>query len=351
MATMTAYRLVGWQQPAEFGEVPVPRPGPGEVLVKVAGVGLCHTDLLFLDVGPGAFPYQLPFTLGHEIAGWAHQLGPGVDDVEIGAPFVVKSRPSCGRCTLCLNGFDNYCTRHDTGFGSGDDGGLAPFVVVPRRCLVALRTLDPRQAGPLADAGWALADAGLTSYHVVKKARSRLVPGSTAVVIGAGGLGGYAVQYLRLLTPARVIAVDVAPLRLELARRFGASETVLSEPSVARSIVQMTGGQGAEAVFDFVGTDQTMELALGAARTLGMVALVGAGGGTARVSWDSVPRECELFIPMGGTLQDLHEVVELAEGGAVHIENELFPFDRTVAAYDRLRAGDLAGRAVVTPNG
>jgi propanol-preferring alcohol dehydrogenase len=343
MATMTAYRLVGWQRPAEFMEVEVPRPGPDEVLVRVAGVGLCHTDLLFLDVAPGAFPYELPFTLGHEIAGWAHQLGSDVDDIEVGDPFVVKSRASCGRCAHCLNGHDNYCTRYETGFGSGEDGGLAPFIAVPRRCLVALHRLDPRQAGPLAD-------AGLTSYHAVKKARQKLLPGSTAVVIGAGGLGGYAVQYLRLLSPARVIAVDVAAHRLDMAQRLGASETLLSDPSAARTLTELTGG-GAEAVFDFVGTDETMALALTAARTLGTVAVVGAGGGTARVSWESVPRECEVFIPMGGTLQDLHEVVELAETGAVHIENELFPFDQTVTAYDRLRRGDLAGRAVVTPNG
>jgi alcohol dehydrogenase, propanol-preferring len=343
MPTMTAYQLTGWQQPAEFVEMEVPRPGPGEALVKVAGVGLCHTDLLFLDVPEGAFPYHLPFTLGHEIAGWIEQVGDGVDDVTVGDAVVVKSRASCGHCGNCLVGFDNYCIHHNTGLGAGKNGGLAQFVVVPRRCLVPLTTLDPRQAGPLAD-------AGCTSYHVVKKAIPRLVPGTTAIVIGAGGLGGYAVQYLRLMTTARVIAVDVAPHRLELARQLGAAETVLAEGDLAGRLSQMTGGLGAEAVFDFVGTDDTMRLAVGAGRILGSVALVGAGGGTAPVSWDSIRRECEVFIPMGGTLKDLYEVVTLAEAGALRLENELFPFDQTVEAYERLRRGDLRGRAVITPN-
>jgi propanol-preferring alcohol dehydrogenase len=340
---MTAYQLTGWQKPAEFVELPVPQPGPGEVLVKVAGVGLCHSDLLFLDVPEGFFAYELPFTLGHEIAGWVDELGEGVDDLALGDGVVVKSRVSCGHCTNCLIGFDNYCMNHQTGLGAGENGGLAAFVVAQRRCLVPLTSLDPRQAGPLAD-------AGCTSYHVVKKAVPKLVPGSTAVVIGAGGLGGYAIQYLGLMTTTRVIVVDVAPHRLDLAREMGAAETLLASQSVGESIRQLTGGQGAHAVFDFVGTDETMALAFGTARTLGSVAVVGAGGGSGPISWASIPRECEVYIPMGGTIQDLHEVVALAESGALRLENELFAFDQLPLAYQRLRAGDLRGRAVVTPN-
>jgi alcohol dehydrogenase, propanol-preferring len=343
MATMTAYQLTGWQKPAEFVELPVPRPGPGEVLVKVAGVGLCHSDLLFLDVPEGFFDYQLPFTLGHEIAGWVDQLGEGIDDLAVGDGVVVKSRVSCGHCTNCLIGFDNYCMNHQTGLGAGENGGLAAFVVAQRRCLVPLGTLDPRQAGPLAD-------AGCTSYHVVKKAAPRLVPGSTAVVIGAGGLGGYAIQYLRLMTTARVIVVDVAPHRLDLARDMGVAETLLASDSAAESLRQLTDGEGAQAVFDFVGSDDSMALAFGTARTLGSVAVVGAAMGSAPISWASIPRECEVFIPQGGTTQDLHEVVALAERGDLRLENELFAFDQLPLAYERLRAGDLRGRAVVTPN-
>jgi propanol-preferring alcohol dehydrogenase len=128
------------------------------------------------------------------------------------------------------------------------------------------------------------------------------------------------------------------------------AETLLASPSVGESLRHLTDGQGAQAVFDFVGSDETMTLAFGTARTLGSVAVVGAAMGSAPISWASIPRECEVFIPQGGTTQDLHEVVALAEGGALRLENELFAFDQLPLAYERLRAGDLRGRAVVTPN-
>ncbi len=131
--------------------------------IKVAGVGLCHSDFLFLDTPPGIIPWSLPFTLGHESAGWVEQLGDGVDDLEPGQPVAVAGIHSCGRCEFCLRGHDNYCPRGASGRGYGEDGGLAKYLLVPRRELVPLRTLDPRRVGPLTD-------AGATSYHAVKRA-------------------------------------------------------------------------------------------------------------------------------------------------------------------------------------
>ena len=215
MSTMTAYQLVEWGKPPEFREVDVPAPAPDEVLVKVAGVGLCHSDFMFLDSPPGLIPWELPFTLGHESAGWVERLGANVHDLAVGQPVAVAGIHSCGRCQYCLRGQDNYCPRGASGRGYGEDGGLAHFLVVPRRELVPLTSLDPRRVGPLTD-------AGATSYHAVKRALPKLIPGSTAVVIGAGGLGSYAVQYLRRLTGAQVIAVDIVQQRLDLARELGA---------------------------------------------------------------------------------------------------------------------------------
>jgi alcohol dehydrogenase, propanol-preferring len=343
-ATMLAYRLTGWQQPAAFAELDVPRPGPGEVLVKVAGVGLCHTDIHFLEAPPGYFPYELPMTLGHEIAGWVEELGTGVDDVKVGDSVVVKSRNSCGLCRNCRLGHDNYCRVYPIGLGAGLDGGLSNYVAVPRRCLVPLTSLDPRQAGPLAD-------AGCTPYHAVKKVLPKLSPGSTAIVIGTGGLGGYAVQYLKLLSACRVIAVDTAQHRLDALAGLGVEETVLADASVASTLAELTDGDGATAVFDFVGTDATMGTALASAATLGTVVFVGAGGGSVPIGWNLMPLECEVFIPMGGSLDDLYEVVALAEAGKLRMDNELFAFDDLPAAYERVRTGNLRGRAVVTPNG
>lgn len=341
MATMTAYRMIGWGQPPRLVEVPVPEPGPGEVLVKMAGAGLCGTDLHFVHAPQGAFAYELPFTLGHENGGWVADVGAGVSGLSPGDPVLAAGVHSCGRCPVCLRGQDNYCPRGATGRGYGEDGGLAAYMVAPERELVRLHALDPRTAGPLTD-------AGSTPYHAVKRVLPRLVPGSTAVVIGAGGLGGYAIQYLRLLSPARVIAVDVAPHRLAFARELGAHETVASDESTVEVIRDMTGGAGAEAVFDFFGSDATMRMALGTVGVLGAAALVGAGGGTVPVGWGLVPVGAEIFIPLGARIADLHEVVALAEDGRVRVEVETYPFDQVDAAFARFASGELNGRVVVT---
>jgi propanol-preferring alcohol dehydrogenase len=335
-----ALRLEAWGQPPRVAEVPVPDPGPGEVRLRMAAVGLCHTDLHFLEAEPGAFPYDLPFTLGHENVGWVDDAGTGVDDLDAGIAVAVAGVHSCGRCTTCLRGADNYCPQGWRGRGYGDDGGLAEFLVVPRRELVPMGDLDPCAAAPLTD-------AGATSYHVVQKVRPKLVPGATAVVIGAGGLGGYAVQHLRLLTPARIVAVDVDPGRLARARELGADEVLPSDRGTAAAVRDLTEGLGAEAVLDFVGSDATARTALRCARAMGAVALVGAGGGAAPVGWGRVPLECEVFVPMGATLADLHEVVALARSGALRMDVEVFPFDRAVEAYRRFGAGELRDRAVV----
>jgi propanol-preferring alcohol dehydrogenase len=340
MATMRAYRLLDWQRTG-FSDVPVPDPGPGEVRLRMAGVGLCHSDLHFIHAPEGAFPYDVPFTLGHENGGYVDALGAGVTGLSEGDAVLAAGVHSCGVCDLCLRGHENYCALGASGRGYGHDGGLAEYLVVPARELVRLTNLDPVQAAPLTD-------AGSTSYHAVKKALPKLVPGSTAVVIGAGGLGGYAVQYLRLLSAARVIAVDVAPQRLEFAREVGAHETLPSDDTTAARLRELTGGAGAEAVFDFVGVDASVRLALAAGRTLGTIAIVGAGGGTATIGWGLLPLECELWIPMAASIAELREVIALAEQGDLRIEVETFPFEQTAEAYDRLATGELRSRAVVT---
>lgn len=342
-STMRAFRLLDWQRPPEFVEVPVPSTGPGQVLVRVLGVGLCHTDILFMDEPRGRFPYPVPFTLGHEIAGVVAQVGEAAGPWSPGDPVLVSSRNACGFCRYCREGFDNYCDSEPLGLGYGMDGGLAEFVAAPGHRLVRLVTLDPRQAAPLTD-------AGKTSYHAVKLALPRMVPGSSTVVIGVGGLGGYAVQFVRLLSRSRVIAVDVAPHRLDLARELGVEEVVNADATLSDSLMSLTRGRGAEVVLDFVGTDETIATALFLSRPMGIVLVVGAGGGVAPVSWTTVARECPVVIPLGGSTADLAEVVALAESGALRLHNEIFPFDRTPEAYERVRANSLSGRAVVAPD-
>ncbi|MCW2570870.1 MAG: Alcohol dehydrogenase GroES domain protein [Frankiales bacterium] len=337
---MKAYRLLEWGRPPELTEVPQPRPGPGEVLVKVAAAGLCHTDLHFGAAPPGAFPYPAPFTLGHEVAGWVSDTGPAVDAIERGLPVVALAHSWCGTCKNCVSGNENYCPHHDSGLGFGEDGGLAEYVVVPRHSLVPLNDLDPRTAGQLAC-------AGITAYHAVKRLVGKLVPGSTCVVIGPGGIGAMAVQCLRAMTSARIVAVDVSPTRLAYALELGADLALLADDTLDAELAAATSGLGAEAVLDFVGTQSTVDTALRAAAALGSVAIVGGGGGIAKVSWGTVPRECEIYIPQNGTLTDLREVVALAGSGRIRLDSELFGFDQLETAYDALRRGALRGRAMV----
>lgn len=337
MATMQAFQLTGWQQPPVYRDVPVPTPGPGEVLIKMAAVGLCHSDFLFMQSPEGTLPYTLPFTLGHENAGYVATLGEGVIGLHPGQPVAVAGINGCGHCRYCRTGNDNYCLSGWKGRGYGEDGGLAEYLLAPARQVVPIGSLSPRQAAPLTD-------AGSTSYHAVKKVLPKLVPGSTAVVIGVGGLGSYAVQYLRQLSGARIIAVDNVPERLEVASRLGAHETLLSTPDLLNDLRRFGMADG---VFDFVGNDETITAGIGIAGPLASVALVGAGGGTAQVKWGGIALEVDVFIPQGASVQDLHDVVALAQTGRLQIDTVEYAFADAAEAYRAFDAGELNARAVI----
>jgi propanol-preferring alcohol dehydrogenase len=210
--------------------------------------------------------------------------------------------------------------------------------------LVPLRDLDPARAAPLTD-------AALTPYHAIKSSLHVLPPGGTALVIGVGGLGHMAVQILAAVAAARIIAVDVAPERLELARRFGAEAGVISGPEAAREVIELNGGRKPELILDFVGNDATMALANALSRSRGRVVIVGIGGGRVPFGYGLSAQECEFMISMWGTLPELHEVIRLAERGDLKSEITTFPLAQVADAYDALRAGRLLGRAVVTPHG
>jgi propanol-preferring alcohol dehydrogenase len=339
--TMRAYRLRDWQDPG-FDEVPVPEPGHGHVRVRVAGVGLCHSDVLFLELPAGLLPYEVPFTLGHEIAGWVDAVGAGVDDLEVDAAVAVACMSTCGKCTFCRRGADNYCVDSWHGRGFGLDGGLSSHLVVARRDLVPIGDFDPVRAAPLTD-------AGATSYHAVRRVLPKLRPGSTAVVIGVGGLGGYAIQWLRMLSPARVIAVESREERLPVAQSLGATEALLAGEGLSKRLREAIGPDGADAVLDFVGNDQTINAAVRNAATLGSVGIVGQGFGTAQIKYGGIAHDCDVFIPQGSTIAELTDVLRLAQTGDVVIETEQFGFDQTPEAYKRLTEGTLNGRAVVLP--
>jgi propanol-preferring alcohol dehydrogenase len=340
-----AYQLSRWQAEPEVREVPVPEPGPGQVLVKIGGAGACHSDLHLIE-SPGNPRWRLPFTLGHENAGWVEKAGAGVSGLRPGDPVLVYCIWGWGACEKCRIDLEQYCENSvgiTDGAGLGHDGGIAEYMLVPSaRFLLPLRTLHPRDAAPLAD-------AGLTPYHAVKRSLQLLKPGSTAVVIGTGGLGQMAIQIIKAITPARVIAVDTAEQKLQAASSKGADQAVRSGDEAATEIRELTGGKGAEVVLDIVGIDATMKLAAEVARPLGQVTVVGVGGGTLPFNFMRVPLQCSFSTTYYGTKNELMEVIELAESARLRADIEFFAIDQAGEAYRRLHRGAVHGRAVITP--
>jgi propanol-preferring alcohol dehydrogenase len=342
---MKAIRLTAWESPAQAMDVPVPEPGPGEVLLRVAGAGLCHSDLHLMRWPAGALPYELPFTLGHEVSGTVAALGPGADGLEPGEPVLVYGPWGCGGCRACSIGAEHLCERAPSGRGAGlgRDGGLAEYMVVPSpRLTVPLGGLDPVCAAPLAD-------AGLTPYHAVRRALGLLGPGTSAVVIGVGGLGHVAVQLLKALSPARVVAVDRRDEALDLAAHVGADVALRAAGLGVRELRRAAGGRGAALVVDCVGGDDTLALAAGSVAAGGHVSLLGLAGGTFPMRFGAVPLETSVIFSNWGTRAELAEVVALARDGAIAIDVEPVPLAGVPAAYERLAAGANRGRLVAVP--
>ena len=342
--TMKALRLTRWGKPAELCEVSVPEAGPGQVVIKIAGAGVCHSDLHVMDWPEGQMPWKLPFTLGHENAGHVHAIGAGVTGVREGDAVLLYGPWGCGRCHPCHLGRENYCERAAelvaSGGGLGLDGGMAEYMLVPSpRFLVPLGKLDPVKAAPLTD-------AALTPYHAIRS--SPIDPGACAVVIGAGGLGQMAIQLLLATTGARVIAVDKDRGKLDSARALGAVP-VPSDEAAAKAIRGETGGVGAELVLDLVGSAATLELGAKALHSEGRLVIVGLAGGALPVSFFGVPYGAQVATSYWGTLPELMEIVELAQAGRIRMDVETFPLSRVSEAYDRLRRGQIRGRAVIVP--
>ncbi len=340
------YRSVGGRP--EVVEIDDPKVGPGQVLLKVTASGMCHSDEFVMGLKKEQLTFPLPLTLGHEGAGTVEALGDGVEGISIGDSMAVYGPWGCGRCIKCSQGKENYCTRakaegiHPPGLGA--PGAMAEYMIVndPRH-LVPLGDLDPVK-------NVSLTDAGLTPYAAIKASLPKLGAGSTAVVIGAGGLGHVGIQILRALSAAYVIALDVNEEKLELARKVGAHKALLSDKNAAASIKEITNGLGADAVFDFVGAQPTVELAGSVAGTEGDVTIVGIGGGALAVGYGTMANDVTVRSPYWGSRSELLEVLELARSGAINVEVETYSLDEGPKAYERLHAGKVSGRGVIVPH-
>lgn len=339
------YRTIGAEP--EVVEIPTPEPGPGQVRLKVTAAGLCHSDQFVMSLPEEAYTFGLPLTLGHEGAGVVDALGDGVTGVEVGQSVAVYGAWGCGLCHACAQGAENYCPRA-AGLGIqppglGAPGALAEYMIVDDvRHLVPLGDLDPV-------ASVSLTDAGLTPYHAIVSSLAALPAGSTAVVIGVGGLGHVAVQILRAITGATVIALDLNDDKLKLAREVGAHRALHSDEHAVESIRSITHGVGAQVVFDMVGSAPTLEIARQSVALNGVIQIVGIGGALLPTGFFSTPMGASVRAPYWGTRSELMEVLDLARAGAIHVEVERYTLDQAPEAYRKMHEGTIRGRAVVVP--
>jgi alcohol dehydrogenase, propanol-preferring len=308
----------------------------------VAGCGVCHTDLHYVDHGTPTFK-KPPLVLGHEIAGTVASPDPTGRFIE-GAAVLLPAVLSCGSCTACRTGRENICA-HSIMLGNNVDGGYAEFITVPAKDVFAL----PPEI-PLVEAA-IIADALTTPYHAVVN-RGRVLPGDRVVVIGCGGVGLNVVQIAAALG-ARVIGIDLLESKRDWARRFGAEAALdpSAEPRLDRTIRDLTGG-GADVVFEVVGRPDTQELAVSAARTGGRIVLVGYSPDVMRLNSGRVMfRELEVIGSLGCRPVDYPRVIELVRQGRIRMTDLVtnrFPLAEIAAAFDALRDG-TAIRSVIVP--
>jgi NAD+-dependent secondary alcohol dehydrogenase Adh1 len=340
---MRAALLREYDQPLELIERPIPEiRRPDDVLVRIGGAGVCATDVHAIEGLMEPAGVSLPCVLGHENAGWVQQAGDLVSTVAEGDPVILYPPFSCGLCVPCRRGDDMHCLRHEF-TGLSVDGGFSEYVLVRERSLIKLPSgLEPAMVAPHAD-------AGLTAYHAVRKVSHLMTPGSTAAVIGIGGVGHIALQLARELGSAKVIAVDTQEDRLALARELGADETIDGGGGAADAVRELTGGRGADVVLDFVGTDATHAGSLEMLAPTGTYAVIGFGGTVTVPSGALVGQEQSVVASLVGRWIDLWELIELHAAGRVRLVVQTHPLEAVNDVLDELRAGSIRGRAVLVP--
>jgi len=324
-------------------EVPTPKPGPGEVLVRVAGCGMCHTDLHYLDHGVATFKPP-PIILGHEPAGTVAETGEGVADWSEGDRVLIPAILSCGRCRYCRMGRENLCERLQM-LGNHVDGAYAEHVVAPASELVALPEEIPLEQASV------IADAVSTPYHAVKH-RGRVQLGDAVAVVGCGGVGLNVVQ-CATAAGGNVIAIDLNDDRLAIARQLGAEETINPEgmERLDKHVRRLTRG-GVDVAFEAIGSPGTIELAFSLLRKGGRLCLIGYSDQPVSISAARLMFfELEIVGSLGCGGGDYPEIVELVRQGTLQLDpvvSGTVPLEEIETGFDRLRRGEGV-RWVVTP--
>ncbi|MFC9982114.1 NAD(P)-dependent alcohol dehydrogenase [Gordonia sp. NPDC127522] len=341
---MRAVQVVGYHDKLQLNEVPAPEvTGPFDVIVKIGGAGVCRTDLHILE---GQWEEKsgvaLPYTIGHENAGWVDAVGDAVTNVAVGDKVILHPLITCGLCRACRFGDDVHCENSKFP-GIDTNGGYAEFLKTTARSVVRIdNSLEPADVA-------ALADAGLTAYHAAAKVARMTRPGDTCVVIGAGGLGHIGIQVLAAISAVRLIVVDRNPDAVELAQQIGADIGIVADGSHVEKVLELTGGHGAEAVLDFVGEGGATAEGTAMLRRAGNFFVVGYGENINVPTIDVISTEINYIGNLVGSYNDLGELMDLAARGKVKLHTSTYALDDFQQALDDLDAGRVRGRAILVP--
>jgi NAD+-dependent secondary alcohol dehydrogenase Adh1 len=341
---MKAVQVVAYHAPMKLVDVPEPKvTGPLDVVVRIGGAGVCRTDLHVLE---GQWEAKsgvgLPYTIGHENAGWVHAVGDAVSHVEVGDKVILHPLITCGLCRACRFGDDVHC-ENSRFPGIDTDGGYAEYLLTTARSVVKIDdSLEPADVA-------ALADAGLTAYHAVAKAARATRPGDVCVMIGAGGLGHIGIQVMKAISAVTLIVVDRNQAALDLAGSLGADVTILADGSQVQKVLELTGGHGAEAVVDFVGEGGATAEGIAMLRRAGSYYVVGYGENIDVPTIDVISNEINIVGNLVGSYNDLQELMVLAARGSVTLHTSTYALEDFQQALDDLDNGRVRGRAILIP--
>ncbi len=365
MMKAAVFRGVG--EPLSVEDLKIPEPKAGEVLVKVAACGVCHTDL---HVIKGEVPFPVPAVLGHEVSGYVERTGEGVEGLKPGEAVVCSFIIPCGTCYYCKKGLEDLCenfflmnrkkgvlfdgtTRLYRQTGEPvwmySMGGLAEYAVVPRQDVFSLSPDTSVEDACI------LGCAFFTAYGAAKN-QADLRAGESVAVVAVGGVGSSLVQISRAFGASQIIAVDVRDDKLQAARSLGATDTVNSaREDVAQRIAELTGGRGVDVAFEALGRPETLGLAVNSVRAGGRAVAIGIPSGpgvTFPVEMSRlVRREVKLIGSYGARpTVDMPGLLDLVEDGVLDIKGQVtrrYPLDGAQEAFDALRRGEIIGRAIV----
>ncbi len=316
---------------------------PTDVIVRIGGAGVCRTDLHVVEgIWRSKVDVALPYIMGHENAGWVEAVGSAVTSVKAGDAVICHPLVTSGHCLACRRGDDMHA--QESRFpGINANGGYAEYLRTGERTLIKLpKSLAPKDVAPYTD-------AGLTAYRAAKKASRHLMPGQYAVIIGAGGLGHIGIQVLAALCAAEIIIIDRSDIALQLAKECGAHHLVKADGNEVERVLELTQGNGAEAVIDFVGEGDAIAKGLAMTRNAGAYYIVGYGGKIELPTLDMVTSEKSIVGNLVGTYPELVELMALADRGLVHLATREYKLRDANQALHDLHHGKIKGRAVLIP--